>query len=96
MKITDEAKTIIEEALASNECDCLQVSPVQSCCGTSLNFGLSKLQADDKPVLINGISVLMDKEAQTRAEKITLAAENGELTLQDDTPSCCGGSSCCC
>lgn len=89
MKITDEAKAIITEALVSNECDCLQVTLQQSCCGTSLNFALSKSQAGDKPVSINGISVMMDKEAQTRAEKITLAAENGELTLQGDAPSCC-------
>lgn len=88
MKITDEARTIITEALASNECDCLQVSLVKSCCGTSLNFALTKLQADDRPVSINGISVMMDEQTQARAEKITLASENGELTIQDDAPSC--------
>ena len=89
MKITDEARKIIEDSLVSNECDCLQVSLVQSCCGTSLNFELTKSQAGDKPVTINGISVMIDEQAQARAEKITLDAENGELTIQDDTPSCC-------
>lgn len=89
MKITDEAKSLISEALVSNGCDCLQISLVQSCCGKSLNFALTQSQAGDEPVSINGISVMMDKEAQERAEKITLAAENGELTIQDDAPSCC-------
>jgi hypothetical protein len=89
MKITDGAKSIIMEALASNECDCLQVTQQQSCCGTSLNFALIKLQADEIPVSINGVSVMMDNQTQVRAETVTLGAEKGELTLHDATQSCC-------
>ncbi|MPM23481.1 hypothetical protein SDC9_69955 [bioreactor metagenome] len=89
MKITDEAKVLLAEALIANNCDCLQVTLQQSCCGTSLNFDLAKLNTDDESVLVNGVSVLMDNETQKRAETVTLAAENGELVIEDDAPSCC-------
>lgn len=42
MKITDEAKAIIKEALVSNECDCLKGMLQKSCCGMSLYFVLAK------------------------------------------------------
>lgn len=89
MKITDEAKSLITEALASNACDCLQVTQQQSCCGTSLNFALAKLKAGEKPVSINGVSVLMDNQTQARTETVTLVAEDGELVIKDDASSCC-------
>lgn len=89
MKITDEAKSLITEALVSNNCDCLQVLLKKTCCGTSLNFVPKKLQASDKPVLINGVSVMMDNQTQARTEKIALAVEDGELIIQDDAQSCC-------
>ena len=73
MKITEEAKSLITEALVSNDCDCLQVTLQQSCCGTSLNFSLAKLNAGEKPVSINGVSVMMDNQTQARAETVTLA-----------------------
>lgn len=90
MKITDEAKELLTEALVSNDCDCLQITLQQSCCGTSLNFELAKLNAYDKPVSINDISVLMDNEVKIRTENITLAVEGSELIIEGDTPSCCG------
>lgn len=90
MKITDEARSLISDELVANDYDCLQVTLVPSCCGTSLNFELAKLSQDDKTVSINGISVLMDNETHERAETVTLAVENGELVIEDDAPSCCG------
>ena len=89
MEITDEAKLIITEALDSNDCDCLLITQLESCCGTSLNFGLAKLNEDDKSVSINGISVMMDSQTQERAKEVTLTAEDGELVIDDDAPSCC-------
>lgn len=89
MKITDEAKTLITETLVSNNCDCLQVTLQKSCCGTSLNFAIGNLNANDKPFSINGISVIMDSQVQSRTDKVTLAAKNGELIVEGDAPSCC-------
>lgn len=89
MKITDEAKSLITEALASNNCDCLQVTLQQSCCGTSLNFALAKLKEGEKPISINSVPVMMDNQAQLRTATITLTVEDGEIIIEGDTPSCC-------
>ena len=89
MKITDEAKAFLTEAFISNDCDCLQITLQQSCCGSSLNLGLAKLEVGEEPVSINGIAVMMDKEAEARTENVTLAAEDGEFVIEDDSPSCC-------
>lgn len=89
MKITEEAKTIITEALKSNDCDCLQAKLQQSCCGTSLVFTLTKLGSSEKPIAIDGISVLMDNETQERAKTVTITVENEKLVIHDDKPSCC-------
>lgn len=90
MKITDEAKAIITEALASNEYDCLKAMLQKSCCGTSLHFTLAKLQEGESPIPINGVLVLMDNKAQKRAETVTIAVEDNKLIIQDDASSCCG------
>lgn len=89
MKITDEAKAIINETLAKNECDCLKAMLQKSCCGTSVYISLTKLKPGDEPVSINGVPVMMDNEVKERAETITLATENGKLIIKDDKPSCC-------
>lgn len=89
MKITDEAKAIITEALVSNECDCFKGMLQKSCCGTSIYFVLTKLQAGEEPVSINGVPVLMDNQTQARAETVTIATKDGKLIIQDDTPSGC-------
>lgn len=89
MKITNDAKKMLEEIFASNEGKCLKGSLQQSCCGTSLIFNLAKLEDGDDPDSINGISVLMEDSVKERAENITIAVKNGELTIQDATPSGC-------
>jgi hypothetical protein len=89
MKITDEAKIILTEVLASNECDCIRAMQQESCCGTSLYFVTENMQEGDSPILINGIPVLMDNQTQVRAETVTLATEDGKLIIQDISPSCC-------
>jgi Fe-S cluster assembly iron-binding protein IscA len=98
MVITDEAKKIIMEVLKESNCDCLKVVLEKSCCGTSLNFGLTRLEPNDISISINGISVLMDAETESRVEMITLAVEDGDLVIQDNTAcaSRCGDGSCCC
>lgn len=96
MKITDGAKTLIMEALASNSCDCLYITQEESCCGTSLNFQMTNLKAEDKAISINGVSVLMDNETQVKTEGVTLDAQDGELTIEDGASSCDCGCGCHC
>lgn len=89
MRITNEAKKMLEEILASNDCDCLKAKLQKSCCGTSLVFSLAKLENGDEPISINGISVLMEDDAKKRAETVTITVENGELVIQDEASSGC-------
>ncbi len=91
MKITNEAKTMLEEVFASDDCNCLKAELQKSCCGTSLVFSLAKLADGDEPVSVNGISVLMGDDAKERAEAVTITVENGELAIQDEA-----SSGCCC
>lgn len=97
MEITNEAKKMLEEVMAANDCDCLKAELQTSCCGSSLGFNLGKLEATDKPVTINGVQVLMSEDAMERAEVITIAEDNGELVIKDATPaSSCSSSGCSC
>ncbi|MCK9340210.1 MAG: hypothetical protein M0P37_00460 [Synergistaceae bacterium] len=89
MKITNEAKTMLEGAFASNDCDCLKAVLQKSCCGTSLVFNLAKLEEGDEPTTINGISMLMEDDTMERAETVTITVENGELAIQDEASSGC-------
>lgn len=89
MKITDEAKAMLQELFASNDSNCLKAMLQKSCCGTSLAFNLAKLEEGDEYTSINGISVLMDDDAKKRAESVTITVENGELSIHDEASSCC-------
>lgn len=95
MEITNEAKKMLEEVLAANDCNCLKAELKTSCCGSSLGFSLGKLESTDKPVDVNGVQVLMGEGVMERAEAITIAEDNGELVVKDETPSSCSsGCSC--
>ena len=74
LKITDEAKALLTELLAENNCDCLLVGLQQSCCGTSLDLSLTSKEPTDRPTVINDI---------------TLSVENGELVILGDPSSGC-------
>lgn len=89
MIITNEAKMLLNEALIANSSNCVEAMQRKTCCGTTLVFNLIKLNPDDKPILINGISVMMDNEAQKRAEAVTIDVENGKLIVRDEASSSC-------
>ena len=89
MKITDEAKKMLEGIFSSNDGDCLKVTLQKSCCGTSLVINLAKLEEGNEPISINGISVLMDEDVKERAEAVTIAVENGDLIINDEASSGC-------
>jgi len=91
MKITDEAKVMLEEVLTSNGYDCLKATVQKTCCGTSVMFNLAKLTDSDKPIDINGISVLMNDDVKNRTETITITVENKKLAVEDTA-----ASGCCC
>lgn len=94
MEITNEAKKMLEEVMEANKCDCLKAELQTSCCGSSLGFGLGKLENTDEPVVINGVQVLMGEGVMERAETITITVENGEIGIKDAAESGCSSSGC--
>lgn len=92
MIITDEAKVVLEKMLKENGQDSLQASLQQGCCGSSLYFTFTTKKADDKPVIVNGINVLMEGEAVLKTNTITLKIDaQGKLIVEDSAQSsgCC-------
>lgn len=92
MIITNEAKVLVTDLFKKNGYDALQASLQKSCCGTSLYLSFVNKKSDDKPVIVNGISVLMKDDAETKADTITLKTNNeGELVIEDASQSsgCC-------
>ncbi|MEL7659732.1 hypothetical protein [Acetobacterium wieringae] len=92
MIITDEAKVVLEEMLKENGQDSLQATLQQGCCGSSLYFTFTNKKADDQPVLVNGINVLMEGEAVLKTNTVTLKInEEGKLVVEDTAQAsgCC-------
>jgi Fe-S cluster assembly iron-binding protein IscA len=89
MKITPEAKLIIDEALIANKSDCLLVQVQESCCGEQMNFALGTAKETDRIVSVDGISVVMDDEIQKKLESVTINADKGQLFIHDTNASNC-------
>lgn len=89
MKITKEAKKIIDELLSTGKNNCIKISEQESCCGTSLYFTLANA-SEDKLKEIDGVNVLFDDALLERIENVTLDGENGELKIIDE-----GNGGCC-
>lgn len=92
MIITDEAKVVLEEMLKENGQDSLQASLQQGCCGTSLYFTFTNKKADEQPVVVNGINVLMEGEAVFKTNTVTIKVDyNGKLVVEDSAQAsgCC-------
>ena len=58
MKVTEEAKGLLIEALKANDASCVLVREFKSCCGTQLNFSLAIAIEGDQ---IESISSLLRK-----------------------------------
>lgn len=85
MIITDEAKVVLEEMLKENGQDSLQASLQQGCCGTSLYFSFTNKKADEQPVIVNGINVLMEGEAVFKTNTVTIKVDSNDKLVVEDT-----------
>lgn len=89
MKITEEAKVILLEAIASNKADCLMVSQQTTCCGTSLAFSLANLNEGEEAGDIDGIPVFLEEAVRELVGQVTIQAENGQLFVHDENAKEC-------
>ena len=92
MKITDEAKVLLEKVMAADNFNCIMAGLDYSCCSGESNivFGLGTVEDGDTVYEINGIKCVMEEETFDRAEVVTIYAEADELMFLDEGASDCG------
>ncbi len=97
MKITDEAKVLLQDILKKENFNCVIAGLMYACsCGDStVQFGLGNIEDGDLVYTFNEIPVVMEEETLARTELITIYVENGELMFLDEaefdeTESGCG------
>lgn len=88
MKITKEAKLIIDELLSPGKNNCIKISEQKSCCGTSLYFTLASANSEELKE-IEGVKVLLENELIERTENVVIAAEEGKLKIIDEANGGC-------
>lgn len=88
MKITDEAKQVLEDFLTKKGAEGIRISSVAGGgCGSQFTMNLVPPKESDKIETINGIQVAFDSQV-TGTEELTLDKEGTRLVLID-------GSNCC-
>lgn len=90
MKITEEAKGLLLEAIKANDANCVLVTEEKSCCGSQLSFSLTKVLENDQVEMIEGVPFIMDESIKTSVLGVTIKSENGQLFIHDVNQSECG------
>lgn len=88
MKITNEAKLIVENILKENNCSALHVSIVKGCCGPSVYLAIGNPEENQSMSEVNGINVIITPEAVERAQGIVISEKEGQLILEDAMANC--------
>ena len=92
MKISNEAKKIIEDVLQVTGFDCLRLQLNKTCCKSFIEYELGNIEENDKPISINGIPLVMDEEIRQKSEGIRIEVENEKLVILDEkTTNTCKG-----
>lgn len=86
MKITDEAKVLLQDILKKENFNCVIAGLHYHCsCGdATVQFGLGNIEDGDQVYTYNEIPVVMEEETVSRTELITIYVENGELMFLDE------------
>ena len=88
MKITDEAKELLEKFLKEAECEALILTTNDEGYSKSIDINLVKLsEMDSDPIDINGIKVFTDEETLSWSDEVEIIRENGDLALFDPNAS---------
>lgn len=95
MKITDEAKSVLQNTMKENNLDGLRVVIQETCCGKSPVVGFDTYAQDETPEIINEIPVVIEEDAKEDIENVVIDLVNGELALLNTVCSCSGGCSGC-
>ncbi|WP_066249532.1 adhesin [Neobacillus drentensis] len=77
MKITDEAKQLLENVLSENGAKGIRLYSVAGCCGPQFALSLDAPQETDTIEMINGIKVAIDSQVLA-TEELTLDKEESQ------------------
>lgn len=94
MKITDEAKVVIESALKEQNADSIALSIQETPHGYGLKMELVNKSENSRVVDVNGINVVMDMDTEMALMTTSFDAVNGELTLVNEGGGCCSSGGC--
>lgn len=91
MKVTDEARAVLNEVFKANSADGLLVEVHETCCGKSPVFQIAVFDENDHPVDFDGVKFVVPEEAQEMIEDMIIDFANGELVVMSATPGGCSG-----
>jgi Fe-S cluster assembly iron-binding protein IscA len=89
VQFTESAKKLIQDTLASEECDTLKMFLHKSCCGTALQIDMVNAKDGVQTMMVDGIQVSMDKETEKWTENKVFDTKRGRLTLLNMGGCCC-------
>ncbi|MCF0259145.1 MAG: hypothetical protein HUJ54_04735 [Erysipelotrichaceae bacterium] len=95
MKITNEAKAVLDEVFAENKADGLLVELHETCCGKSPVFQIAVFDENDRPFEVDGIKLVADQQARAAIEDLIIDFVNGDLVILSPAAEGCGGCSGC-
>lgn len=94
MKITDQAKEYIQQAMQENNVSTLRFFGIQGCCGVNLGVSLQDAEENDLLEDVNGVKVAIQHEMKEQLNNVILDVEedNGDMGLVlngYNNTSCC-------
>ena len=83
MKITDQAKEYIQQAMQENHISTLRFYGIPGCCGVNLDVSLQEPEENDVIESINGVKIAIHPDVKEQLEGVILEIEedNGEEGL---------------
>ena len=83
MKITDQAKEHIQQAMQENNLSTLRFYGIAGCCGLNLGVALQEAEENDLLEEVNGVNIAIQPEMKEQLKDVTLDVEedNGEMGL---------------
>lgn len=93
MKITEQAKGYIQQAMKDNNVNTLRFYGIAGCCGVNLGVGLQEAEENDVIEQINGVQVAIHPDVKDQLNNVTIDVEeqDGEMGIVLDgyNPSSC-------
>lgn len=83
MKITNQAKEYIQQAMQENNESTLRFFGIPGCCGVNLGVSLQEAEENDVIEQVNGVQVAIHPDVKDQLAEVTLEVEedNGEMGL---------------